>query len=33
MNKYLVYSLIFVGGVILADRVRALPGGNMLPKL
>ena len=30
-KKYVVYALIFIAGVMLADRVRALPGVNKLP--
>jgi hypothetical protein len=33
MNKYLVYGLVFLAGVVLADQARKLPGVSMLPKL
>ena len=32
-KKWLIYAAIFIGGVILAQRVRNLPGGNKLPTL
>lgn len=33
MNKYVVYGLVFLAGVVLASRVRALPFGDKLPTL
>jgi hypothetical protein len=30
-NKWLVYGAIFLAGVVLADKVRSLPGLNKLP--
>jgi len=30
-KKYVVYAVIFLAGVMLADRVRSLPGVNKLP--
>lgn len=33
MKKYLPYAAVFLAGVILAGRVRALPGFNKLPAL
>lgn len=33
MSKYLVYSALFLAGVILSDSLRRLPGGNMLPRV
>lgn len=32
-KKWLIYGAIFVAGVILANRVRNLPGGSKLPTL
>lgn len=31
MNKWVVYGLIFLGGVVLAPKVRGLPLLNKLP--
>lgn len=31
MKKYLPYVLAFAAGVVLANRVRALPGGSKIP--
>ncbi len=31
MKKYLPYALVFLAGVVLAGRVRALPGLDKLP--
>lgn len=33
MKKYLPYIAVALGAVILADRIRALPGLNKLPRL
>jgi len=33
MKKYLPYALVFLAGVVLADKVRGLPGLNKLPAL
>lgn len=33
MKKYLPYALVFLAGVVLADKVRGLPGLNKLPVL
>lgn len=33
MKKYLPYALVFLAGVVLADKVRGLPGLNKLPTL
>lgn len=33
MPKYVVYGLIFVAGVILADKVKTLPLLNKLPSV
>lgn len=30
-KKYVVYAVIFLAGVMLADRVRSLPGVSKLP--
>lgn len=30
-KKYIVYGLVFLAGVVLADKVRTLPGLNKLP--
>jgi hypothetical protein len=32
-NKWIVYGAIFVAGVMLAPKVRTLPGFNKLPSL
>lgn len=32
-KRTLVYVAVFLAGVVLAQRVRALPGGNMLPSI
>lgn len=32
-KKYMVYGAIFLAGVILAPRVKALPGLNKLPSI
>ena len=32
-NKWVVYGLVFLAGVVLADRARALPGLNKLPSV
>jgi hypothetical protein len=33
VKKYLPYLIAFGAGVVLANRVRSLPGGNKLPSL
>jgi len=33
VNKWVIYGLWFAGGVILANRVRALPGLSKLPSI
>jgi hypothetical protein len=33
VKKYAPYAIAFLAGVILAGRVRSLPGGNKLPSL
>ncbi len=33
MKRYLPYALVFFAGVVLASRVRALPGGDKIPVL
>lgn len=33
MKKYAPYVIVFLAGVVLAGRVRSLPGGNKLPAL
>lgn len=33
MNKWMIYGGIFLAGVVLASRVRALPLGSKLPTL
>lgn len=33
MKKYLPHVLVFLAGVVLADKVRGLPGLNKLPTL
>lgn len=30
-KKYIIYGLVFLAGVVLADKVRTLPGLNKLP--
>lgn len=32
-KKYLVYAALILAGVILAGRIRSLPGGGRLPSL
>jgi len=32
-KKWVVYALIFVAGVVLANKVRGLPLGNKLPQV
>jgi hypothetical protein len=32
-KKYIVYAVIFLAGVVLADKVRSLPVVNKLPTL
>ena len=32
-KKYLWYAAFFLAGVVLAGKVRALPGGNKLPSV
>lgn len=33
MKKYIPYAVAFLAGVVLAGKVRSLPGGNKLPAL
>jgi hypothetical protein len=33
VKKYLPYALVFLAGVVLADKVRGLPGLSKLPTL
>lgn len=33
MNKWVVYGLIFLAGVVAANKVRTLPGGSKLPSI
>lgn len=33
MKQWVIYIAIFLGGVVLASRVRNLPGGSSLPTL
>ena len=33
MNKWVVYGLIFLGGVMLADKARSLPVIKSLPRI
>ena len=34
MNKYVIYTLVFVAGVVLANRVKAIPVvGPMIPQV
>ena len=32
-KSVLIYAAVFLAGVVLANRVRALPGGSKLPSL
>lgn len=32
-KKWLIYGGIFLAGVVLASKVRSLPGGNKLPSV
>lgn len=32
-NRYLMYAAVFLAGVVLANKVRSLPGLNALPTL
>lgn len=33
MNKWVMYGLLVLGGVVFADRLRALPGIKSLPRI
>jgi hypothetical protein len=33
VKKYLPYAIAFLAGVVLAGKVRSLPGGSKLPSL
>ena len=32
-KKWLIYAAVFLAGVVLAPKVRALPGGSKLPSV